>query len=312
MSLRLKYDWGPSCHFFDEAMAAHKFSGTEHSILWILRRLTFGEPDFSRKGERKESVCISVGELKRRTGRAESQVRKALLNLEAYGVLIVLSPAHATKAKEYGINTRIDEWKVRRIGQIDKTKYPGSARRGCLSAGPLPAGTLSTCPQAPSRLPAGTLTESEPYSHKAADPTGEILRVKSKRSPIVPKGTEPVFEEIKTPAEALAKKGLTTPDAVIAAEGRFTKRFARGFSNRERTELAEAYFAASPDPRLLLAAWLAAIEPAYEDRRDRKRDPERARYVSNSPFRDVYTMAAEAYADYLADHQDRPERLTAA
>lgn len=311
MSLRLKYDWGPACHFFDEAMAAHKFSGTEHSILWILRRLTFGEPDFSRKGERKESVCISVGELKRRTGRAESQIRKALLDLEAYGVLIVLSPAHATKAKEYGINTRIDEWKVRRIGQIYKTKYPGSAGRGCLSAGPLPAGTLSTCPQAPSRLPAGTLTASEPYSHKAVDTTGEILRVKSKRSPIVPEGTEPVFEEIKTPQQALSRKDLSREEATVHAELAYTKRFARGFSAREATELREAYFAASPSRGLLLAAWLASIEPAYQDRRERKADPERARYVSRSPFRDVYATAADAYADVSVD-QDRPERLKAA
>jgi hypothetical protein len=204
--LKTKYGWGPSCWFFDEAMAAHKFSGTESAIMWLLRRVTFGEPDFSRPGYRKESVRISLQELHARTGRATSSIERALANLEKSNVLMVHSPARGTTAKEYGINTRIDEWTLPRIGEIKEKDYPV----GSPPAGTPPAGTLAEKnrdpreqKQGPYDAQIGTLAEkigtlatSEPYSHKAADPPSEILRDLKSKSKSAERHARPEFKEL--------------------------------------------------------------------------------------------------------------------
>lgn len=295
MRLKIKYPWGPSCWFFDEAMAAHKFNGTEYAVLWLMRRLTFGEPDYNRPGYRKESACISVEEIHRRTGRAPSAIRRALESLERANVLIVVAPAQGTKARELGINSRIDDWKIPRIGQVEQQKYPGV---GCLKRGTLASAqgdpkksTLGASIEAPYGSKKGTLAERNPAPRKAANPPSEIFR--EQRSPIVPKGDDffPVFEE----------HFVTT----------YKLQTAYSLSRTEKREL-EAFARLNPRTESMAKIWNLGIALAMESRAERKEDPDLAPFVSRRPFRDCYESAAEIYRKARAKSQDLPARLAAA
>lgn len=327
--LRLKYDWGPSCHFFDEAMAAHKFTGTEHALLWALRRVTFGEPDWERPGYRLESARVSLEEFQRRTGRSLAGIRKALENLEKSGVIIKVSGPHGVVATEYGINSRIAEWKVPRLGQVDATRYPGSgchssSTLACCSSSTLEAldchssSTLETSesstlePQkwhpsaqevAPYESKSSTLAESQPNQDKGSDPPSEILREKEYKSKIAP---DEKPEELSLEERA---KRLTPSEAKAKAHLALCKTWQRiSLSPNEELDLGHLFKSDLPS-WVVLALIVKASEQTMAIRAELQADPDKRRYLSKRPLNDVIELARDLVAQTIAKRGQPPASM---
>lgn len=296
--LKVEYNWGPRCWFFDEAMAAHDFNGTEHAIMYVVQRLTYSEPDWNRPGRRKEGARISIAEFKRRTGRATSAIQKAISSLEKANVLIVISRgAGRGNSSEYGINARIDEWKVERIGAVDEERYPGKKYPK--------KDTLIEVQNSSEDIPQlrynngeievglgakrGNFTTSELLSHKASLSPKEILRVKESTAEVL----------ISSKEDAMKADPMDQTTALNHADRNYFRRFGQSLSPAEKMDLAD-YFELSEHKNSLLAIWLEILPIAFDERQAMRRDPDRARYTKGSPYKLARRMAGDRYAELKA------------
>lgn len=125
--LKLKYGWAPVCWFLLESLAGHEFTAGEYRILHIVIRETYGRKDKERPGYQREKSQISYGDFVKRTGLSKKTVIRALSSLIEKNVLVLYSEFSGTTSKCYGINTKIDSWKARKIGEIWEREYPRHA-----------------------------------------------------------------------------------------------------------------------------------------------------------------------------------------
>ena len=323
--MKVEYNWGPRCWFFDEAMAAHNFNGTEHAIMYVVQRLTYSEPDWDRPGRRKEGAKISHAEFKRRTGRALSAIQKAITRLESANVLIVIKRGLGRGVtSEYGINARIDEWKIERIGTVDEVIYPGKNYLKKTTSNS-EKDTSYEVHKGQSDLPQlrynnsefevvlgvkrGSFSTSEPYSHKGPLVAKEILRVKEKKeeeifsSQPVPKKVRILSDLDERPAplplitcpdEALRYQNLSPMEAYSQAARLYTGNFGRDLSPVE-TESLEAFIGLSEFKGTLLRIWIMTIEPARDKWKAEK--PKTKQGKTQSPFWTLREMAGDEFAD---------------
>lgn len=312
--LQVEYNWGPRCWFFDEAMAAHNFNGTEHAIMYVVQRLTYSEPDYARPGRRKEGAVIPLKEFQRRTGRALSAIHKAILRLEQANVLIVITRGLGRgKASEYGINARIDEWKIPRIGTVDEEKYPGKIY--------LKKGTSNEVNTGGSVLPQmrynsdsfevilganrGNFTASEPLWDNGSLAAKEILRERV-NTPLPPNGGGDGFppagvteDLITTFDAAILRQDIPATIAVSHAERNYANIFGQSLSPEERSDLRE-FFDLSRFRGSLLGLWIQALPTAFAERQEMRSDPERKRYARGSPYKATRRIAGDLYAELKA------------
>lgn len=114
--------------FLNRAIAARDFSALEIKLLMTIFDHTYAEKDLERSNDREtyqlERARISQRQFIEATGGTERNVRKYLGRLVDNRVVIRFSERTNKQAAEYGINTKIELWNVRKTGQIIESDYP--------------------------------------------------------------------------------------------------------------------------------------------------------------------------------------------
>lgn len=275
-------------------------SGRLWDVLMVIADECYGWEDKERKAQgqrvpRKDRNDFSYQNLAEACDTTFEAVSHAMRELMKMGIVKEYRKPTRTKSGEYGIISDPSLWNV------DSSRKTATKNRVFGR-------------EKPRRIPRKTATNDPKKPHGGAGLPMPNLDLINLDTPIVPKGTEesPSFSvAVETYEQAVAHQSMAVDEAVIHASRAYTKRFARTVSKRESLDL-QTFFSLSDFRGSLLAIWITALESAFNDRRERKADPDRQRYVARNPFADVYQFAADDYAERKAAQQDRPERLKAA
>jgi hypothetical protein len=190
----------------------------------------------------------------------------------------------------FGINSETDEWirsgKIGRQGCLQKTSH--IHRQGC-----------------PPILPTVS-TKNAANPHEQRDTARLILDL----NPILCKGGYENRSKtdsfatgeivlITDPTEARGS-AIDFKSAEASAAQAYLRAFALPLAEKEHRSLRQ-FLSIAPKSKFdsMLVLWLMAIPKAKESRAERKRDPERKRYVAKRPFNDVLQTAADLYQEAI-------------
>jgi hypothetical protein len=267
--LELKYRWAPVANFLLEALAAHSFTGIECRVLMVLIRETYGWKDEEARGRRLESNYLPQRVLFERIGTSSRGIRNALDALVADGVVIRYQAPRAKSPGRYGINSKIDQWRRERQGEVREKSYPGSecnqnaTHQGATGVPPMGATGV------PLKGATGVPLKVEPECHSDEPqsqtqqglslPLRNSLRERSKRNSLKRGERAPLFSPIRTAEEAKGRKGLSAEEALWQAEHYLATSWSSEASDAERASLAK-YLDKDLEPRFLLANLISATD----------------------------------------------------
>lgn len=300
----------PLKNFLLEALIDGRLSQREMRILLALARRTYGWKEPGNPKRRMDRAPVSQSDLAEDTAMDPKHCSATLRSLIARNIVIAYEKGAGNRKGVYGIQSDTSAWigaseDGPKWGQKSPICKWGQKSPTCGSERALftdPKEPYLQCSTISSEASNGKGLRSEPKVPK------ENIKETIKETPIPPEGvlsvsvfpeSEDRIEPVTTVKQALSRQAMPIEEALAHAERIYTGRFATPFSPSERMTLA-TYFEVSPFRGSLLSFWIQSVPKADADRRERKREPEKRRYVAKSPFRDCHQLAAEMYADAMA------------
>lgn len=312
---------GPSKHFFSidnsafEAMLyRYRVPSIDRRVWGWLVRFTWGIRAGDRYQVDRKKAAIALGV-------HVKSIDTALQSLLKHGAIIRYEEARKGKPAVYGPNKFAESWTYPLEEGVQRPVRPSKKPPQKAQIGESKQLTHSEEKVSQTDSPISEIGESNRLTYQAENdspiseaspchvwagshPKTQILNtdLKYMENGCVYGGPE--NDVITTAQEALKRQDVPHSLALVSAEKSYLKRFGRSLTIQERADLSD-FLSLSPYRGSLLAFWLKAVEVAYSDRLERKRQPEKAKWVSRYPYKDVRHFAAEEYEATKAAQEAR-------